>query len=121
MKKLSKIRIKRILEKHSFMADAIFSRPEKDEYGDICECAEYANFKVYISQLLHRYNPYTGLRYEEEAITHRRRVPMAILPYDNPPDIREGDMVSIGNKSYTICFVEDMKGYYYLLSLIPKE
>ena len=121
MKKLSKIRIRRILNKHCFSVESVFSRPEKDEYGDVCGETEYATYRLYISQLLHRYNPYTGIRLTDEAITHRRRVPMAILPYDTPADIRQGDIVSVGNIRYSVCFVEDMKGYYYLLSLIPEE
>ncbi|MBR2476828.1 MAG: hypothetical protein IKB50_01690 [Clostridia bacterium] len=121
MKRLSKIRIKRILENHCFTVDALFSRAETDEFGDITEEKGYANHRLYISQLLHRYNPYTGLRTTDEAVTHRRRVPMAILPYDKPLDIKIGDTVTIENKKYSVSFVEDMKGYYYLLSIIPKE
>lgn len=121
MKKLSKIRIKRILEKHCVMAEAVFSRPEKDEYGDTNGESRYDTRNVYISQLLHRYNPYTELRINENSTTHKRRVPMAILPYDNPPDIRQGDTVFIKDISYSVSFVEDIKGYYYLLSLTPTE
>ncbi len=121
MKKLSKQRIKRILEKHCIMVTAEFSRPVTDQYGDITGSEKYAEHNVYFSQLLHRYNPYVGLNVDSENTVYTRFTPMAILPYDEPPEVKEYDLVRIDDKEYTVSFCEDMKGYYCLLSLIPKE
>lgn len=121
MKRLSKLRIKRILEKHCVMVNAEFFKPVTDEFGDMVSTEKYAVHNVYFSQLLHRYNPYVDLRIDNDNTIYRRRTPMAILPYDKPLGIEEFHIVRIESRDYTISFCEDIKGYYYLLSLVPKE
>lgn len=121
MRKLSKLRIRRILEKHCMMVKAEFFRPVTDEYGDVTGTEKYAEYDMYFSQLLHRYNPYVGLNTDDDNTVYKRYTPMAVVPYDEPINISDRDTVRIDSKDYTVSFVEDIKGYYYLLSLIPRE
>ena len=121
MKKTSKAKIKRILEKHCIMVTAEFLRPETDQYGDIIGKSKYAEHQVYFSQLLHRYNPYVGIETSDLALTRKRHTPMAIVPYNEPTDIKEFDIVKIQDREYTISFAEDVKGYYLLLSLVSEK
>lgn len=121
MKTATKLRIKSILEKHCVMKPAEFFKYSYDEFGDITGKEKYAEHNLYFSQLLHRYNPYIELRIDDDNSVHRRRTPMAILPYNEPLAISENDAVIIDGKEYNITFCEDIKGYYYLLSLLPKE
>lgn len=121
MSKLSKRRIKRILDRHCVTVRAELFTPSTDEFGDTTGIVKYAEYDVYLSQLLHRYNPYVDLRIGDDNTVYRRRTPMAILPYDDEPHIKQSDIVRIDGHEYTISFAENMKGYYYLLSLVPKE
>ncbi len=121
MKKATKSRIQRILEKHCVLQPAQFFKCSYDEFGDIAGTEKYAEYDLYFSQLLHRYNPYIDLRVDDDNSVHRRRTPMAILPYDEPLEISENDIIVTDGKEYTITFFEDIKGYYYLLSLQPKQ
>lgn len=121
MSKLSKRRIMRILKRHCVMVKAEFFRSAADEFGDINGTEKYGEYEVYLAQLLHRYNPYVDLRISDDNTVYRRRTPMAILPYDNEPDIKQMDIVRIDGHDYTVSFAENMKGYYYLLSLVPEE
>ena len=121
MKQTSRARIKRILEKHCIMVTAEFFTEEKDRYGDTLYKNKYAEHEVYFSQLLHRYNPYMGIEMADTALTWKRHTPMAILPYNDTTDIKEFDIVKILGREYTISFIEDVKGYYLLLSLINES
>jgi len=121
MKIATKSRIKRILEKHCVLQTAEFLRCSYDEFGDNNGKEKYAEHNIYFSQLLHRYNPYIDLRTDDDNTSHRRRTPMAILPYDEPIEISEGDIILTDGKEYSITFFEDIKGYYYLMSLSPKQ
>ena len=121
MSKLSKRRIRRILERHCVLARAEHFRPYTDEFGDVSGMNRCGEYDVYLSQLLHRYNPYVDLRISDETVVNRRHTPMAILPYDAEPDIKQFDIVRIDGHDYTVSFAENMKGYYYLLSLVAAE
>lgn len=121
MKKLSKERIRRILKSHCVTVKASLFSTIKDEYGDAIGSEKYLDCTVYFSALLHRYNPYVGYNFDDIATTYKRHTPMAILPYDEPINISNGDILKIEGKEYTIRFSEDIKGYYYLLSLSSKE
>ena len=121
MKKLSKARIQRILNSHCVTIDAQLFRVYADSYGDFERMEKYLECPVYFSALLHRYNPYIDFDASDIATVYKRHTPMAILPYETPVDIKSGDILCIENKTYIISFSEDIKGYYYLLSLIAKE
>ncbi len=121
MKQATKSRIKRILEKHCVLKTAEFFKCSYDEFGDVTGKEKFAEHDIYFSQLLHRYNPYVDMRIDDDNSVHRRRTPMAILPYDEPADFKEGDIIVLEDKEYTITFFEDIKGYYYLISLSPKQ
>ena len=117
MRKTSRARIMRILQKHCVMVKAEFLRPETDNYGDVISLKKYGDYDVYFSQLLHRYNPYVGIDVSDLALQYSRHTPMAIVPYTDKTDIREFDILRIEGKEYTISFFEDVKGFYCLLSL----
>lgn len=121
MSKLSKRRIMRILKRHCVTMKAEIFRPVADEFGDTKAMEKHGEYEVYLAQLLHRYNPYVDLSISDDNTVYRRRTPMAILPYDHEPDIKQMDVARIDGHDYTVSFAENMKGYYYLLSLVPEE
>ena len=117
MKKLSKKRILNILETHCVTEPAELLRAETDDFGDTVSTKKLCDCTVYFSALLHRYNPYVDFKYTDTCVDAKRYTPMAILPYDTPMDISSHDILRLKDGDYTISFVEDIKGYYYLLSL----
>ena len=121
MKKLSKMRIRRILNSHCVTANAQLFKVCTDSYGDFEKTEKYLDCTVYFSALLHRYNPYIDFDASDISTVYKRHTPMAILPYDEPLDIQSGDILCVENKTYIISFSEDIKGYYYLLSMVAKE
>ncbi|MBE7013115.1 MAG: hypothetical protein E7416_03470 [Ruminococcaceae bacterium] len=120
MKRAStKERIIRSMKRHLLFVRAEFFRRTYDGFGDISAEESIGEYDIYFSQLLHRYSPYVDLDIGDDGTVKNRTTPMALLVAENP-EIAEGDIVRIKNLEYTVCFCENVKDFYYLLSLAER-
>ncbi len=115
----TKERIIRSLKKHLLFVKAEFYRPVTDVFGDTVSLESMGEHDIYFSQLLHRYNPYVDLDISSDGVTKKRSTPMALLVADSAP-AKQGDVVKIKNLEYTVCYCENIKDFYYLISLTER-